>query len=109
MPDGDSRLLRLLLRQAAGDADLEGGRRLPSRISRVDTQTERESLESCNQDAVCETLSLFVSYIVAYLEDHHQSYLINNIAQDLVLVFDTEVLACDDFRLKNKKHDGVVH
>lgn len=51
-----SSLLRLLLRQAACNAHFERRGRLPSCISGVESDADREGLEPCNQDAVGKTL-----------------------------------------------------
>lgn len=58
MADSRTSLLRLLLGQTACDADFEGGGRLPSSVSGVETEAERERLESGDENAVCETLGI---------------------------------------------------
>ena len=56
MTDSRTRLLRLFPCQTAGDADFQGGGRLPSSVSGVETEAEGERLESSDENAVCETL-----------------------------------------------------
>jgi hypothetical protein len=56
MPDDDTGLLGLFLRQSAGDAHLESGHGCPSSIARVDAEAKWEGFESCDEDAVRETL-----------------------------------------------------
>jgi hypothetical protein len=58
--DGDACLLRLLLGQTRRHADLDGGRWLPSFVSRISPQAKRIGLESCDENAVGKTLLMSV-------------------------------------------------
>lgn len=110
MPDDDTGFLGFFLGQPTGDAHLEGGYGCPASIARVDAEAERESFEACDEDAICETLrSMLAVCCRAYSLEECGVYLINNIAQDLVLVVQAEVLGCDHLVLQDKQHYGVVH
>lgn len=109
MPDDDTGFLGFLLSQPGGDAHLEGRYGRPASIARVDAQAERESLEPCDEDTVCETLrSMLAVYSRACRVEGCGAYLIDDIAQDLVLVVQAEVLGCDHLVLQDKQHHGVV-
>lgn len=56
MPYNGTCLFGLLLRQPTGDAHLQCGYGLPASVSRVNAQSKRESLQSCDQNTVCKTL-----------------------------------------------------
>jgi hypothetical protein len=104
------RLLRLLPREPTRNTHLERGLRLPACISRVNSKTEGKRFDTCNKNAVGETLHQ-ISLVRVRSEENQNGelYLVHYISEQLVLVVYAEFLCLDNLGLEDEKEHWIVN